>query len=39
MMEAEKANKSDRFPQRLKMAKKFAKAQVINSQKVGKMPN
>jgi threonine dehydrogenase-like Zn-dependent dehydrogenase len=39
MMEAEKAIALVRFPQRLKMAKKFAKAQVINSQKVGKMPN
>ncbi|MEH2061329.1 MAG: hypothetical protein V7K50_03505 [Nostoc sp.] len=38
MMGAKKANKSDRFPQRLEMAKKFAKAEVINSEKLGKMP-
>lgn len=34
IMEAEKAINSDRFPQRLEMAKKFAKAEVINYKKV-----
>ena len=38
MMGAEKAIALVRFPQRLEMAKKFAKAEVINSEKLGKMP-
>lgn len=34
IMGAEKAINSDRFPQRLEMAKKFAKAEVINYKKL-----
>lgn len=34
MMGAEKAINSDRFPERLEMAKKFAKAEVINYEEV-----
>lgn len=34
MTGVEKAINSDRFPERLEMAKKFAKAEVINSEEV-----